>query len=235
MVYVPGYALGLGLCYLHGYFEHAGATISNYGTLYNFAFFNDGYHVEHHEHPSEHWTRMPDLVSQSATTSSWPAAFRWLDRINLELLERFALRYRLLQRLLLKTHGRALQRLLPHVGNIRTVVIVGGGMYPRTALLLRKLLPDATIRIVDSSRPHLDMAARFLDKTVELDHSWYDPDQREGADLLVIPLSFRGCRETIYSQPPAGAVLVHDWIWSRRGRSAIVSWLLLKRLNLILR
>ena len=35
--------------------------------------------------------------------------------------------------------------------------------------------------------------------------------------------------------PPARAVLVHDWIWSRgRGdATAIVSWFLLKKVNLI--
>ena len=31
------------------------------------------------------------------------------------------------------------------------------------------------------------------------------------------------------------AVLVHDWIWARRGRGVVVSWLLLKRLNLVAR
>jgi hypothetical protein len=30
-------------------------------------------------------------------------------------------------------------------------------------------------------------------------------------------------------------VLVHDWIWSRKGASAIVSIFLLKRMNLIAR
>jgi hypothetical protein len=235
MVYLPGYASGLALCYLHGYYEHSRGTISNYGAFYNMAFFNDGYHAEHHEHPSEHWTRMPHLVTGNATTSAWPAAFRWLGCINLELLERLALRYRAIQWLLLKTHARALRELLPLVGNVSTVTIVGGGMYPRTALLLRRLLPDAAIRIVDSNRGHIVMATRFLDTTVELEHNWYDPRHGECSDLLVIPLSFQGCRETIYSHPPARAVLVHDWIWSKYGRSTIVSWLLFKRLNLILR
>ena len=39
----------------------------------------------------------------------------------------------------------------------------------------------------------------------------------------------------IYQKPPAPAVLVHDWIWRARGTSLIVSWLLLKRLNLVVR
>src|SRR5262249_30034891 len=55
-VYLPGYCLGLGLCWLHGYYEHARDTTSHHGTLYNLLFFNDGYHVEHHAHPGRHWT-----------------------------------------------------------------------------------------------------------------------------------------------------------------------------------
>ena len=35
------------------------------------------------------------------------------------------------------------------------------------------------------------------------------------------------------STPPAARVIVHEWIWSRRELTARVSWLLLKRLNLI--
>jgi hypothetical protein len=30
-------------------------------------------------------------------------------------------------------------------------------------------------------------------------------------------------------------LLVHDWLWRRRGRGVAISWLLLKRLNLITR
>ena len=58
-VYVPGYALGLCLCFLQGYFEHAHGTTSHYSRLYNSLFLNDGYHVEHHAHPSAHWSALP--------------------------------------------------------------------------------------------------------------------------------------------------------------------------------
>ena len=34
-VYLPGYALGIGLCWLQGHFEHVGGTTSHYGRLYN--------------------------------------------------------------------------------------------------------------------------------------------------------------------------------------------------------
>jgi hypothetical protein len=42
-----------------------------------------------------------------------------------------------------------------------------------------------------------------------------------------------GNRRGLYDDPPARLTLVHDWLWRRRGTSAIVSVLLLKRLNLI--
>jgi hypothetical protein len=235
-IYIPGYTLGLGLCYLHGYFEHAGGTTtSHYGSVYNFSFFNDGYHVEHHSRPGEHWTHLPHLAASEAKSSRWPAVLRWIETVNLERLENIALRSRILQFILLKTHERALLKLLKKVSSIRSATIVGGGMYPRTALLLRRLLPDASIRIIDASAEHLEAAKPFLDPSIEFQHDRYVPGQREESDLLVIPLSFNGAREEVYRNPPTSAVLVHDWIWSKRGHSAIVSLFLLKRLNLILR
>jgi hypothetical protein len=54
-------------------------------------------------------------------------------------------------------------------------------------------------------------------------------------DLLVTPLALVGDREALYSAARATPVLIQDWIWRSRGdRSAIVSALLLKRLNLVL-
>jgi hypothetical protein len=61
----------------------------------------------------------------------------------------------------------------------------------------------------------------------------FDSAISEDADLIVIPLSFIGDRGAIYRTPPARQVLVHDWIWSRHGSGAIVSVLLLKRINLV--
>ena len=43
--YLPGWAIGLGLCQLQGYYEHARGTRSHYGRLSNVLFFNDGLHV----------------------------------------------------------------------------------------------------------------------------------------------------------------------------------------------
>jgi len=240
-VYLPGYALGLGLCYIHGYFEHAGGTTSHYGSLYNLSFFNDGYHVEHHLRPGTHWTRLPEYVQPDAPetpdvkTSRWPAPLRWIEAISIESLEWIALRSEFLQQCLLSTHERALMSLLGELPAVRRVVIVGGGMYPRTAILLQRLLPAAELVIVDASAEHIAAAKPFLMGGVAFEHRMFEFNGEEDADLIVIPLSFIGDRAGVYRTPPAPAVLVHDWIWSRRGRGVRVSILLLKRLNLVQR
>lgn len=237
-VYLPGYAVGMALCYLHGYFEHADGTVSHYGLLYNLSFFNDGYHVEHHLRPSTHWTQLPDHPSPNAKTSRWPAVLRWIDVIpvhGIEWLEGLALRSRFLQRMLLRTHGRALRALLPEMSNALTVKIVGGGMFPRTAILLRELLPEAEITIVDASLKNIDTSRAFLDEGVQVTHELFTGMPDDDTDLVVIPLAYVGDRHALYQTPPAPIVLVHDWIWSKRGDSVVVSPFLLKRLNLVRR
>src|SRR5205814_5424369 len=103
-VYLPGYLLGLGFCFLQGRYEHARGTISHYGRLYNLLFFNDGYHVEHHAQPSQDWRRLPEQKQNGAATSRWPAVLRWLEHFNLDGLERLVLRSQRLQRFVLKKH-----------------------------------------------------------------------------------------------------------------------------------
>ena len=233
--YVPGYLAGLGLCYLQGHFEHVHGTTSHYGWLYNWCFFNDGYHAEHHLRPGEHWTRLPSQPLANAPNSRWPAVLRWIDALSLESLERKVLRSARLQRFVLAAHERAFKALLPRLGPIHRVTIVGGGLYPRSALILRRLLPDATVAIVDAKPEHLEIASPFLNGDIELEHRLFDAAVPEPADLVVIPLAFVGDRDRIYRHPPAKAVLVHDWMWRPRGEGARVSWLLLKRLNLVTR
>ena len=51
---------------LNGYFRHYGANpdkpiawgVSSYGKIYNWLFFYNGYHAEHHFRPKVHWTKM---------------------------------------------------------------------------------------------------------------------------------------------------------------------------------
>lgn len=70
--YLPSYYLGWVLSYAEGYLEHYGAqpgnpyanSVSSYNRLYNFFWFNNGYHQEHHWDPKMHWTRMKELHAE---------------------------------------------------------------------------------------------------------------------------------------------------------------------------
>jgi fatty acid desaturase len=67
--YLPSYYFGWVLSYAEGYLEHYGCqpgnpfanSVSSYNGLYNFFWFNNGYHQEHHWDPKMHWTEMPGL------------------------------------------------------------------------------------------------------------------------------------------------------------------------------
>ena len=75
LFFVPCWYLGHSLSYLNGYFEHFGGNpdvpmawgVSTYHRLYNFVWFNNGYHAEHHFRPRAHWMRMHDLKLQIET------------------------------------------------------------------------------------------------------------------------------------------------------------------------
>jgi Fatty acid desaturase len=231
--YLPGYAVGLALCALHGHYEHARGTVDHRGRLYNLLFFNDGYHAEHHARPGEHWTRLPRRTDPEAPTSRWPAVLRWLEALSLDGLERWVLRSPRLQRYVVGRHERAFRALLPELAGVRRVCVVGGGLFPRTLLVLRRLLPSAEITLLDCDADNLETARRFLPEGVGCIHAWYDPALVAGFDLVVFPLAFRGDREAVYRRPPAPRVVVHDWLWHRRGTGAVVSPWLLKRLNLV--
>jgi hypothetical protein len=148
---------------------------------------------------------------------------------------------RILQRGLLHVHRRAFARLLPSVGPVSRVAIVGGGLFPRTALILGDLLPSARIVIIDASDDNLRRAQAWvstdvaLERRTSLERRTY-PDARDlsdrSYDLIVVPLAFRGSREVIYQHTPT-TTIVHDWLWRPRGRTAVVSPLLLKRVNLV--
>jgi hypothetical protein len=235
-VYVPGYLGGLTLCALHGYFEHAGGTTSYYGRLYNVLFFNDGYHIEHHANPGLHWTRLPERREALVRSSAYPAPLRWIQVLSLEGLERLVLKSPVLQRFVLWVHARAFRELRGLRQSVNRVAIVGGGLFPRTALILQRLLPEARLTIIDANQANLATARAFLGPTkIDFVHARYPRFHAASYDLVVIPLSFEGDRDAIYTRPPAPAVIVHDWIWRSRGVSHIVSWMLLKRINLVRR
>jgi len=233
LTYLPAYIAGLSLCWIHGHYEHARGTVSHYGRLYNFLFLNDGYHVEHHAHPSEHWTQLPRWKEPSAASNRWPALLRWLDTSLLETFERWVLCSKSLQRVVLDRHQVAFQRLLPRMRGVRKVAIVGGGLFPRTLLILQRLWPEAQFVVIDRSSTNIEIARSLVPGETIFFHESYAPDLVLGMDLVVIPLSFVGDREAIYRNPPARNVVIHDWLWRPRGISTVVSLFLLKRLNLV--
>lgn len=236
--YLPGWALGLGLCHLQGHYEHARGTTSHYGRLYNFLFFNDGYHVEHHRNPVSTWVELKHSKVPGARQSRWPPVLRWLDAFTLEGLERLALRSPLLQRLMVSAHERAFRTVAGKIPSaVCSISVVGGGLFPRSAIVARRIWPGAAITVIDVEATHLEIARPFLPDGVTVAHRPFAPDgdHNEPADLVIVPLAYVGSREDIYAHPPASAVLVHDWIWRRRGPGAIVSRWLLKRINLVVR
>jgi hypothetical protein len=233
-VYIPGYLLGLALCALHGHYEHSHGATSHYGKLYNLLCFNDGYHVEHHANPAIHWTRLPGRFDWTARRSAWPAPLRWIEECSLDTLERLLLRSAILQRFVLRTHERALRAVLASAGTLQPqrIAIVGGGLFPRTALILRTLLPESRLTIIDASRENLDCARNLLPASeIEFRHQRYTGGG--GFDLVTIPLAFRGDRHAVCAQPPPCGIVVHDWIWHRWGEGRIVSLTLLKRVYLV--
>jgi hypothetical protein len=232
-VYLPGYLLGMVLCALQGHYEHAQGTASHYGRLYNLLFFNDGYHIEHHRQPGRYWRELPD--GEKNNGSPFPAILRWLECLNLCALERLVLHSPILQRFVLNRHQRAFQHLLGELPEIHRVGIVGGGLFPRTALILKTLLPAAHLSLIDLDATNLAIARRFIGNEVAYVNQRFDPAEDCDVDLLIIPLAFVGDRQILYNRLPAAAVLVHDWLWRARGKSVVVSWLLLKRLNLVIR
>ncbi|MFL6583432.1 MAG: fatty acid desaturase family protein [Chthoniobacterales bacterium] len=62
------------LSYLNGYYRHYGGNpdepiawgVSSYDKLYNWIWFYNGYHAEHHFRPKVHWTRMQAFRDQIA-------------------------------------------------------------------------------------------------------------------------------------------------------------------------
>lgn len=66
---VPVWFLGQAAALAENYLEHHYAipgdrltdSVSCYGRLYNFIWFNNGYHQEHHYRPTVHWTKVPEL------------------------------------------------------------------------------------------------------------------------------------------------------------------------------
>ncbi|CAN5763405.1 hypothetical protein BH20VER1_BH20VER1_08120 [soil metagenome] len=74
LFYIPFYYFGHCLAFLNGYYRHYGGNpdvpiawgVSSYHRLYNWTWFNAGYHAEHHFRPKVHWTEMHALRERIA-------------------------------------------------------------------------------------------------------------------------------------------------------------------------
>jgi fatty acid desaturase len=72
LVFLPVWYLGHCASLAENYLEHHGAqpgnrrtdSVSCYARLYNFIWFNNGYHQEHHYRPQVHWTQIPAVRDQ---------------------------------------------------------------------------------------------------------------------------------------------------------------------------
>ena len=72
--FLPFYYFGHCLSYLNGYYLHLGGNpdvpiawgVSSYHKLYNWFWFNNGYHAEHHFRPRLHWTKMHEFHEEIA-------------------------------------------------------------------------------------------------------------------------------------------------------------------------
>ncbi len=74
LFFVPFYYLGNCLSSLNGYYEHLNSNpdkpiawgVSSYNWFYNWLWFGNGYHAEHHYRPRCHWTQIKALHEKIA-------------------------------------------------------------------------------------------------------------------------------------------------------------------------
>ena len=87
---VPFWYLGHCFSYLNGYYRHYGANpdkpiawgVSSYGKIYNWLFFYNGYHAEHHFRPKVHWTKM-EAFRQSIAELQKEGGVRTIKRAHM--------------------------------------------------------------------------------------------------------------------------------------------------------
>jgi len=97
LYFVFFYYLGHSLTAMNGYYEHLGSNpdkpitwgVSCYNKLYNFTWFNNGYHAEHHYRPKHHWTKMKELhesikqqqLEAGVKVIRWPHQFGFMEKL----------------------------------------------------------------------------------------------------------------------------------------------------------
>lgn len=253
-VWWPAFGFGMVLCQLQGHYEHArpgakvAAGISHYSVFYNWFWFNDGFHVEHHLEPTRHWQALPALKAQAqAPESPLPPVVRMFEPawqlgnvVHGQLmvgLEQFALALPPVAQFMVASHRQAFAQLFRQVGAApRHIVVVGGGLFPRSVLVLVELLPHAELVVVEQEARHIVLAQEELARRnvsmarIRFVCGRFDPTvHAQGVDLVVLPLGLVGAADILTAGSPC-PVAVHTWWWSRVGHSVAVSPWLLKRL-----
>src|SRR5882724_9201232 len=90
LFFLPFFYLGHCFSYLNGYYRHYGANpdkpvawgVSSYGKIYNWIFFYNGYHAEHHFRPKVHWTKL-EAFHQSIADLQRQEGVRVINRAHM--------------------------------------------------------------------------------------------------------------------------------------------------------
>jgi hypothetical protein len=125
------------------------------------------------------------------------------------------------------------------LASVARVTIIGGGLFPRSVLVLQQLVPEAHLTIVDFSAYNVSVAQSYLAKCgVDASRVSFRIEPFRGAacdsDLVVAPLAFVGERSMLNARSQKVGTVVHEWCWRRSSsRSVMISALLFKRLSLL--
>lgn len=118
-------------------------------------------------------------------------------------------------------------------------IIVGGGIFPRTAIIIRNMFPDAQIVIQDMNHKSLECAENYMKDLGITDNIIYFKSRYTGVNydvasesvygtVVILPLAFRGgeiCQTTFKT-------VKHCWLWENHPceKDSIVSYFLLKKI-----
>ena len=156
-----------------------------------------------------------------------------MDYFNLNGLERIVGHQPWTQEWLIRKHRLALEHLAKQIEIPRRVAIVGGGLFPRSALVVRLVWPEAEVAIFDADEKHLEHCRKWLHGNEELCHKRVTADDLPPADVVFVPLALHEPKEGFYSSSRTAKIFAHAWTWNPTEESMVASPLLLKRMNLL--
>ena len=131
--------------------------------------------------------------------------FKHLCCRSLNILEYVTMNIPIIREWVLASHHSAFDRLLQGL-NFNRILVVGGGIYPRTALVMKTLYPDAQITIQDKSRESLKIAEAYLQKTnCELNISYLHEEYILLPPATTYSTTYATEYSTVYDTLPAWA------------------------------